>query len=397
MRLVFLSAVEGRNPALVEFAVKAHQDGQIPPDCYVVDADAVEANARLLSDTAAEVGIELLQIAKQIGRNPVLMERVAKWIPQAAAIDYREVMAVAACPSVSLGNVGHLVQIPTRMLRKVLAQKTRFVTVFDWSNLEAVAAAAADLGIEQQVLLKIQSDPGDLYPGQEGGFAVAELPLVLEKAAALSNVEIVGLTGFPCFLFSAQSGAPEPTKTLQAILEGAKLMTDPVLDLPSHTSVSTIPLIAELGGQIGEPGHALTGTTPEHAVNRNAAETPAILYVSEIAHNGKVPAIFGGGFYGRGHAENVSGFGRDGVRWQAKLVDAPAENIDYYRALTDIRSAHGGEYRPQVGETTILSFRTQIFVTRSLLAVVSGLSAGTPQIEGIFDSLGTQVKGAQTW
>lgn len=60
---------------------------------------------------------------------------------------------------------------------------------------------------------------------------------------------------------------------------------DPILNMPSATCCQTIPLIKELGGHQGEPGHALTGTTPLH-LHDNQPEKIAMVYVSEISHHG---------------------------------------------------------------------------------------------------------------
>ena len=46
----------------------------------------------------------------------------------------------------------------------------------------------------------------------------------------------------------------------------------------------------------------------------------------------------------------------------------------------------------EVGATVLAAFRTQIFVTRSDVAVVSGIQTGQPRIEGIYDSLGKQIR-----
>ncbi len=42
----------------------------------------------------------------------------------------------------------------------------------------------------------------------------------------------------------------------------------------------------------------------------------------------------------------------------------------------------------RIGDTAVLAFRTQIFVTRSNVAVVAGLSRGTPRLCGLYDALG---------
>ncbi|MDN4592478.1 hypothetical protein NWF35_00825 [Polycladomyces subterraneus] len=38
-----------------------------------------------------------------------------------------------------------------------------------------------------------------------------------------------------------------------------------------------------------------------------------------------------------------------------------------------------------------MAFRTQVFVTRSDVAVVKGLSSGKPELVGIYDSLGKEI------
>ena len=39
-----------------------------------------------------------------------------------------------------------------------------------------------------------------------------------------------------------------------------------------------------------------------------------------------------------------------------------------------------------------MCFRAQLFVTRSEVAVVSGLFAGAPKLEGIFNTQGTRLR-----
>lgn len=95
--------------------------------------------------------------------------------------------------------------------------------------------------------------------------------------------------------------------------------------------------------------------------------------MSEVAHtldDGR-PAIFGGGFYPRAHIRSAL-LPRTGTR--LGVQDSPAENIDYYRLLD--APARAADAR--AGDTALLAFRTQIFVTRSTVAVVSGLASGTP-------------------
>ncbi|RQN08554.1 YhfX family PLP-dependent enzyme [Aeromicrobium camelliae] len=386
---MFLTMTERRNPALIDVAVALHQSGAIEPDTYVIDRDTVGANAAALAETARAHDVGLWFVSKQYGRNPLISETIAEHIPAAAAIDHREADAVLAAGA-RLGNLGHLVQVPRRRLPALLSHDPDFVTVTDTANLEAVDSVSGELGRRQRILLKIRGTQESTYPGQDGGFEPDAVAAVLDRYAGLRGAEIAGVTGFPCLSFEPETGRPEPTPTLDRVQAAAKAMReagiDPVVSLPSHTSVSSIPEIARLGGAFGEPGHALTGTTPQHAVDMDLREVPALVYVSEIAQLGTAPSVFGGGFYHRGHARHVIVATPRGRR-RAVLHKAPAASIDYYRRFTWVDD--GPE--ATIGDTAVMALRTQIFVTRSRVAVVSGVGTGRPQLDGIYDPVGRRV------
>lgn len=386
---MFLPITERRNPALIDAAVALHRSGQIDPDTYVIDRDAVGRNSAALAAAADEHGIGLWFVAKQYGRNPLVTATVAASIPAGAAIDHREARMLAG-GGAQLGNVGHLVQIPRRRLPGILGLDPAYVTVFDTGNLEAVAEAAAALGRRQPVLLRVRGAPEATFPGQEGGFDPDDVPGAVELARKLPGVEIAGATGFPCISFDTASRRPRPTATMKRVHAAAEALRadgiDPLLSLPSHTSVSTIPQIAAAGGRMGEPGHALTGTTPQHAEDPGLAEQPAMVYVSEIAQLGTAPSVAGGGFYSRGHERGLLVDTASGPQ-HATLHSAPADAIDYYRRF----DWHAEGVRAQVGDTAVMAFRTQVFVTRSRVAVVSGVGGSGPVLDGIFDSSGGRV------
>ena len=133
-----------------------------------------------------------------------------------------------------------------------------------------------------------------------------------------------------------------------------------------------------------EPGHGLTGTTPYHATHSDAVEKPAYLYVSEVSHTlGDVSFCYAGGHYRRGHMKNAL----VGQKLEdAKLVTAVPptdESIDYHFEL---------EAPCKVGDGVLLCFRTQIFVTRSEVAVVKGLAEGKPECLGIWSALGQRIR-----
>lgn len=387
---MFLPTTQRRNPALIDAAITLHQDGVIEPDTYVIDRDAVARNAAALAAAGREHGVDLWFVAKQYGRNPLVSATVSEHIESATAIDHREAQTLVEA-GVRLANLGHLVQVPVRRLPAMLEADPAHVTVTDTENLRAVAAAAAAGGRTQRLLLKIRGAESVTFPGQDGGFELDEIEDALALARDLGGIEIAGVTGFPCISFDESAGRPAPTATYPRVAEAAEILrghgVDPLLSLPSHTSVSTIAQIAALGGHVGEPGHALTGTTPEHAVRDDLVEQPALVYVSEIAQLGSAPSVFGGGFYSRGHARRMTVQTDHGPR-AATLRKTSSASIDYYRRFDwDEDGPRAG-----IGDTAVMAFRTQIFVTRSQVAVVSGVGTGAPRVDGVFDAQGRRLR-----
>lgn len=382
---MFMEMIEQRNPALLAAATTLHRQGAIGPDTWVIDRDAVVANARALAAQCQRYGIAAWFITKQIGRCPALISAVAQYLPVATAVDVREAVTVKNC-GVRLGNVGHLVQIPRRQLPQLI--DADHVTVYDQANLAAVAAAASKQQVTAAVLLKIAGG-SETYPAQQGGFLVEQVPQVLRKLRNLSSVKVAGVTGFPCVLFDAARGEPQLTSVATQVLRAADLLRqegiDPVVSLPSHSSCSTIPLVAAAGGTVVEPGHALTGTTPEHAVCADLAEKPAMVYVSEVLQTEPETVIAGGGFYARGHARSVRIRDEAAAELCGELAPLPGGYIDYYRSvwLPPGRTV-------ALGATALLAFRSQLFATRSLVAVVAGVGA-RPELVGLYDGAGAKV------
>ena len=125
--------------------------------------------------------------------------------------------------------------------------------------------------------------------------------------------------------------------------------------MPSATCVSTIPILKELGATHGEPGHALTGTTPLHQ-RGDQPELPAMVYVSEVSHLDEDHAyVYGGGFYRRSRAgEAIVGKTFPGMMdCRVRVRETPPQYIDYYGALE--RDGH----RIEVGDTAVFAFRTK--------------------------------------
>ncbi|GLF97413.1 alanine racemase [Streptomyces yaizuensis] len=386
---MFLDTVLARNPALLRAAAVLHRRGRIPPDTYVLDLDAVDANAALLAAAAHRHGLSLWFVVKQLGRNPEAIRAIARHIPRYAAIDAADARAVhAAAVGSRPGNLGHLVPVPVRALPELLALRPTAVTVYDLANARAVGRAARRAGYTQDVLVRLESPPGTGHPGQEGGVPLTGLAEFAADAERLPGVRIAGVTAFPCLRADPATGQPAATPGLAHARAAVDLLAARghrglLLSAPGVTCAATLPLLAAAGATHGEPGHALTGTTPLHATDPGQPETPAYVYVTEVAHtlpDGR-PALFGGGFYARSRVASAL-LPRSGVR--LPVAGAAAGHIDYHRPLAV--PAPPGTAR--TGDTALLAFRTQMFVTRSTVAVLAGLSTGRGRLTGLYDARG---------
>ena len=253
-------------------------------------------------------------------------------------------------------------------------------------------------GAEQKVLLRIW-DHGDIfYPGHEGGFHLGELRRAIDFVNRLEGLRFAGLTTFPALLYDASKKRVSPTANVETLARGVEAVLGhlgpefPVeVNAPGTTSTAVLDLLAGVGATQVEPGHGLTGTTPLHAVEE-LPERPAVLYLTEVAHvHQGVPLCFGGGFYVDPVFEPypvrvVAASGPEDVGTEPVLIDMPdPAGIDYYARL------HPEGRTLREGDTVIAGFRIQAFVTRSLVVGVSGVSAGAPEVTGIWNVEGAPV------
>lgn len=383
---MFLKQLEKQNPELIDFAFKLHETGQILPDTYVIDLDMLHENTVKMVAEAKKYNIELLYMTKQLGRNPIVAREIqSAGIENAVVVDFREA-EVFMENNLKLGNVGHLVQTPKSLLEKIISYGTKYFTMYSLENAIDLNEAAKSVGKIQKVILKIQDTKDDIYPGQVGGFTLNELADQLDSLKKLSNIKIVGLTTFPAILFDEKTCDYHSTSNMDTVKKAEKLFSNHKIDcsvvsLPSATATKSIKLIKELGGTEGEPGHSLTGTTPMHAI-KDLPEKPAYCYVSEISHSyGKHSFIYGGGYYRRGHLKNA--IIKDGTKIDsAEVLPLDNSSIDYYLELNK---------KFKSGLPVIMSTRTQMFVTRSTVALVRGLHTSNPRLIGLYDSQGRKL------
>ena len=393
---MFLDLLRRRNPGFLSAISHLHAAGELPVNCYAIDLDAVERNAVAFAAEAARLGLTPFAMTKQIGRNPdVSKTLVRSGITHAVGVDLQCAVA-AAMGGLRVGHLGHLVQIPRHEADLAASLEPLYWTVFSETKAREAGAAALRRGRVQDVLLRVVAPDDRFYTGHEGGFPLDGIVQAAETVDALPGVRFAGITTFPATLFNPVTGAAEATPNRRTLARAAALLeasgrTGFEVNAPGTTSISVLEGLARDGATQVEPGHGLTGTTPLHAV-ADLAEEPAIAYVTEVSHLWNDKAyVFGGGFYvdpvlGEGTTRAIVVPGASDVSAAPALsVEMPApQAIDYYATIPLDHASPVAE-----GDTVIFGFRPQVFVTRALTAAISGISTGTPRVEGIWAADGS--------
>ena len=383
---MFVERLQKDNPKFIDAIVRLQQAGKLLPDSYAVDMEQYRANAKAIVESANAKGIKLYFMLKQLGRNPVLARELVKLgYAGAVVVDFKEAQVMMR-HNIPIGNVGHLVQIPEGMVKEVVAYGPEVITVYTADKVRSISRAAAELGREQKILVRVFGDGDMIYPGQTAGVHLNDLSAFLAEIRSLPGIRVTGITSFPCFLYSAEEDDIAPTANLQTVLKAKDILIEngiepEIINTPSTTCCRTLERMAEYGCNCGEPGHGLTATTPHHVASEQP-ERSCIAYVSEVSHNfDGLGYCYGGGFYRRSHVEHAL-VGRSAESLRSMKVIAPSvEAIDYHFGLSEGCA---------VGETVIMAFRFQVFVTRSDMVLLEGVSSGEPRVSGVWDSLGNQ-------
>lgn len=392
---MFLDVLRRRNPGFIEAAMRLHQEGRLPANAYVLDLDAVEANARLIKTEADRLGLKVFAMTKQAGRSSSFCKAVMRGgIARSVAVDMACARATHRA-GMAVGHLGHLVQVP-RFEAEAAAGALRpdFWTVFSDTKASEAAAGGKASGFSQALLARLQADGDTFYRGHEGGFDAADVAAVADRLDALDGAHFAGITTFPALLFDPDKRKVVPTHNLATLARAAEALTragraDIEVNAPGTTSTVTLAALAEAGATQCEPGNGLHGTTPLHALE-DLPELPAVLYLTEVSHLSAGKAYcFGGGFYidpvfppydvqalvGREPTTQAS---------DLKSVEVPPPAaIDYY-AMIDA----SGPRPPRPGDTAVFGFRGQAFVTRAHVVGVAGIGSGEPRVETIENGFG---------
>lgn len=385
---MFLEQTLKRNPELIKASFELHQIGLIQPDSYVIDVDTFLDNATFMLKEAKEKEIRLFFMLKQAGRNPYLARKLVELgYEGAVVVDYKEAK-VMMDHQIPIANVGHLVQIPTAQVEEIVAYQPQMITVYSEEKISQIHQAAKKLGLSQEIILRVTSDSDMIYSGQTAGFHIDTLKDLAERVKIqYPSVRIAGVTSFPCFLYDETVHDLISTRNMDTVKHAAKILKEcglhvTIINSPSGSCTYALNKIKEMGGNCAEPGHGLTGTTPMHAYHM-LEEVPCVTYVSEISHNFKGQAYcYGGGYYRRSHVKSaLVGTSYDNYT-EMGVIPPSNESIDYHFGLTK---------EGTVGDTVVMAFRYQIFVTRSDVVLLEGLKNKEPQIVGIYDSMGKKL------
>ena len=369
-----------RNPQLLEAALSLHQRGRIPPNTWIIDLDMIVENARILSAEATRLGLTTYLMSKQYSRNPYVSAlALAHGLYKIVAVDVT-CSLMARRYGLPVGHMGHLNQIPRHMVPAMVAMRPDVITVYNVEHARWIDSAAADLGIAQDLLMRVYA-PGDVFfDGQEGGFRENEVAAAADAISRLRNVRLVGVTAFPCVRYNHRPDEKaEVTPNLHTILRAAAKLRELGIEVkqinaPGNTSAVIMPMLAQYGATHVEPGHGLLGTTPNHAFNGTLPERPAYAYVSEISHHvGDRAYAYGGGLFFDGYITGSAVGALVGSTWD----EARNNGVEFLQDIQQIIDYHvvlrPGD-RCKVGDTALLGYRTQMQMTRSYIAPVSGVS-----------------------
>jgi predicted amino acid racemase len=388
---MFLKNLITQNPAFASAVIELHQSGELPPDTYVIDLDMLGTNAETLCSEAHRLGLDVIAMTKQFGRNPVALETLrSKGVDSFVAVDMTCARAIRDAEQ-PVGHVGHLVQIPRHAANEVAAMKPQNWTVFDDTKASEAARASAALGRDQRLLARVYDEQGQVVETHAGGFDADDIEAVAERFDALDGAHFGGITTYPALGFDRSRHKVVPTPNLRTLERTVDRLrragwSDVAVNGPGETSTVNLSVLANAGVTQVEPGHGFTATGAYHAF-AELPERPAMLYLSEVSHlDGDTAFCFGGGLYlciGSVDYQPQAIVGRDFQTARAQSVDAILSQnhqvIDFYGRLAQTAD---GTLRP--GDSVVFCFRAQAFYTRSLVAPVSGIATGSPRVEGLF-------------
>ena len=397
---MYLQRLVERNPRLLETAIELHQNGRIPPNTWLIDLDVIAENAGALASEAKRLGLMTYLMSKQYCRNPyVTLVAIENGLHKTVAVDMPGALQMRRY-GIPIGHIGHLNQIPRYLIPDAVAMRSEVITVYNLEHARWINDAAADQGKTQDLLIRVYASGDIFFEGQEGGFPEEEVTSAAQEISKLANVRLVGVTAFPCVRYNRGSDDPaDLTPNFYTILRAADTLRRLGLEVkqinaPGNTSSITMPMLAENGATHVEPGHGLLGTTPNHVFQEGLPERPTYTYVSEISHHfGGRAYAYGGGLFQDIYQPGYRARALVGSAWE----EARNNSVDYLYEIEQIIDYHAVLHpgdRCHAGDTVLFGFRTQMQMTRSYIAPISGVSKGEVKLHYLFDHANTALDEA---
>lgn len=396
---MFLDVLKRRNPDFIKAVVGLHQKGELKSNSFVIDLDILTENAKIIKEESDKYGLDIYWMTKQINRNPAVLKVLADIrSPKTIAVEIDGARIIIDNGGV-VGHIGHLVNIPKNDISWVLDIGPEIVTVYSVQKARDISKVAKQKGKVVDIMLRVVDDDNFFYPGQTGGTYLKDLLDDAKEIQKMEGVQLAGITNFPAMLYDADKKQVVPCNNMRTILDAVNLIktkTDIKLkqvNMPGTTSTEIVETLAKAGATHIEPGHGMTGTTPISIV-KDLPERPGILYLTEVSHiMDKTAYIFGGGMWVDpvfAPYQLMAYVHRDPDLIFTQKVKAkfpPYELIDYYG---DLMPESGQDVR--INDTVVFGFRQQVFVTRGLTAVVSGVQSGHPKVVGTYDTAGRKIR-----
>jgi predicted amino acid racemase len=387
-----------RNPALLDAAIRLHQEGAIPPSTHLIDLDAVANNARAIADAARRLHLTAFAMTKQDGHEPhmtgVVLDRGFGGVTAVEALQVYRIHR----HGFPLGNVGHTSQLPRTEVERIVAMEPRFVTVYTVEAARRVSEACVALGRTQPLYVTVgRSGDEGTDPELFGGWDEAECVEAIGPILNLPNVVVAGIAQHVTIDYPSQDDpyAARPTEAFFTALRARERLerelglSDLRINCSGNCNAVTAGILASYGATDIEPGAALVGSGRFHAL-LDMPEIPAQVFVSEISHHwdGNAYAL-GGGF---GFVWDMDGTMAPFHGLVGRSLDqARAQPLEFlgppwYDVFGRFRDPGGVA---TVGDTLLFMHLPQVIMERCYVAAVSGVAAQKPVVEALLDSEGT--------
>ena len=256
---MFLDLIRRRNPRTCRTVDRTSPGRSYPANTYVVDLDAVEANARGIAGLRRRLGLKAYRHDQaDRARNGDFCRAVQSGGIANSVCRRHGVRARHAprrhgdrpCRSSRPGPEGR------GGCRGVL--RTRILDSVQSEKATEAAAAARKRGMQQPLLARIQAEGDRYYRGHEGGFEAADVVAVADRIDRMRRRSFAGITTFPALLFDQESAKdrPDAEPCHAAPRRGNVVAQRPAGDRDQHSWDDVVCGARGLGGRGRDAGRA---------------------------------------------------------------------------------------------------------------------------------------------